>query len=83
MSARSTEAHWDAWLSMFANRNEVADEYARWLAYCLLDDVQPDFAEFNHAILRRWSMSGMQYIKARAWKIRAAASPSGTDTPDA
>jgi hypothetical protein len=58
---------WDEWLTLFANRNEVADEYARMLR---LHGVEWGGYRFvNEAILRRWSPAGLRYIKERAWKI--------------
>lgn len=58
---------WHEWLSLFANRNEVAEEYARMLRD---HGVEWDGYRFvNEAILRRWSPAGLTYIKDRAWKI--------------
>jgi len=62
---RAEEAAMDAWLRLFANRDEVADEYARWI----LNGFTDDWSQFNHAIIRRWSKSGLLYIKRRAWAI--------------
>ena len=61
------DSEWDEWISLFANRNEVAEEYARWLRAYGKDWTQA--AKFNEAILRRWSPAGLRYIKERAWKI--------------
>ena len=65
-----TEQDYDEWIALFANRNEMAEEYAvlmsangmKWEGYKLI----------NEAILRRWSMAGLRYIKERAWKALAA-----------
>ena len=62
-----TEADWDDWLSLFANRNEVAAVYAEMLrSHAAGSGV---YASVNQAIVRRWSMAGLRYIKERAWKI--------------
>ena len=62
------DAEMDEWLSLFANRNEVAEEYARALRIHGVNGSY-DYAPFNHAILRRWSPAGLRYITERAWKI--------------
>lgn len=49
------------------NRGEMAAVYARYL-----DERDIDWSAVNSAILTRWSMSGLGYIKERAWKIRGA-----------
>ena len=64
-------ADYDEWLSLFANRNEVADEYANLLAV-YVEDPGFDWSAVNHAILRRWSIAALRYIKARAWKLEEA-----------
>lgn len=63
----STDGDYDEWLALFANRNEVAEDYARALSR--YGPVWEGYAPVNQAILRRWSMSGLKYIKERAWKI--------------
>lgn len=61
---------WDEWLSLFANRNEVAEEYASQMRQLGAGFSEwPGWREFNAAILRRWSPAGLAYIKERAWKI--------------
>lgn len=57
----------DDWIRLFANRNDLAEEYAT-----MLRRNGPSWGgwrEINEAILRRWSMAGLKYIKTRAWKI--------------
>jgi len=63
----SVDREYDEWLRLFANRNEVADAYAQMLRQngASWDGYKP----VNEAILRRWSPSGLAYIKTRAWKI--------------
>jgi hypothetical protein len=57
---------WDEWLRLFANRNEVAEEYAKMLRRW---GLSADYRGVNEAILQRWSPAGLKYIKTRAWKI--------------
>lgn len=44
-------------------RAQVADTYA-----ILIKKGHKDFAEINTAILKRWSPSGLLWIKTEAWK---------------
>ena len=62
------EQSWDDWMRLFANRNEVAEVYADALRYEGLGSEW--WRGFNEAIVRRWSLYGLKYIKARAWKIK-------------
>lgn len=65
-SSLTPEEH-DEWIRLFANRNDLAEEYAATLRQC--GPSWEGWHEINEAILRRWSMAGLKYIKARAWKI--------------
>lgn len=65
----SDEEH-DEWLLLFANRNEVAQEYAELLVSN--GPLWPGWKQINAAIMRRWSIAGLTYIKERAWKIAKA-----------
>ena len=64
---RAPAAYWDEWLRLFANRDEVAEEYADVLRSTGVD--WGGWREFNAAILRRWSPAGLRYIKEKAWKL--------------
>jgi hypothetical protein len=44
-------------------RQQVADTYA-----ILIRKGHKDFKAINEAILKRWSMSGLLWIKTQAWK---------------
>lgn len=46
-------------------RKDVALSYA----LCIKSTQQVDFAAINAAIINRWSVSGLVFIKERAWKI--------------
>ena len=62
-------AGWDEWLSLFANRDDVAREYAACLS--VYGSEWPQWSGFNAAILRRWSPAGLRYIKDKAWRLVA------------
>ena len=67
--ASAYEQAMDEWVALFANRDEMAEEYAACLSQFPADwDRWP---EFNAAIVRRWSPAGLQYIKTKAWKDNA------------
>lgn len=69
MSAPTPKEQWyDEWLSLFANRDEVARQYARLIS------PKPVVAlsEVDAAILRRWSPSALDYIKLRARRLEAS-----------
>ena len=58
-------------------RAAAAREYAQVIA-AYLDDPssmsnpsQPKIAQLNDAILKRWSASGLDWIKREAWKIHS------------
>ena len=46
-------------------RNSLALTYAM----ALHSDNPTDWGKVNEAILNRWSFSGLEYIKTRAWKL--------------
>ncbi|HJR00963.1 MAG TPA: hypothetical protein VKA83_04995 [Methylomirabilota bacterium] len=47
-------------------RDDVAVDYA---AALLAYGPSGEWREINEAILARWSMSGLNYIKTQAWKL--------------
>ncbi len=55
-----------------AKRKDVAMTYA----FLLRDGGNA--ARANHAILERWSMSGLQWIKRRAWQYHTGKREYGT-----
>jgi len=46
-------------------RNSIALTYA----LAMMSSEKVDWAKINQAIVERWSLSGLEYIKKRAWKI--------------
>jgi len=57
----------DEWVRLFANRDDLSEEYAVLLRRN--GAMWDGWEVLNRAILRRWSMAGLHYIKRRAWKI--------------
>lgn len=58
-------------LVAIADKRMFRDDIALDYALCL-NDPEVDWRRVNEAILDRWSMAGLRYIKARAWKIVGA-----------
>lgn len=48
------------------NRDSVALTYAMAMA----SSEPTDWKAVNESIMKRWSVSGLKYIKERAWKLR-------------
>jgi len=48
-----------------ATRNDVARTYAS----CIRRREEVDFAAVNRAIVDRWSLHALKYVKAKAWRI--------------
>ena len=46
-------------------RDSVATTYA----FCIRQNEECDFPTINRAIIDRWSVSALEYIKQRAWKL--------------
>lgn len=60
----------DRWVAQFKTRDEAAEAYAD-----LLQTRPADWGVWpilNVALMDRWSMSALTYIKEKAWKIAAA-----------
>lgn len=55
--------------------NEIADkqfkrkDIALTYAISLKSSDETDYAKVNNAIIQRWSLSGLVYIKELAWKM--------------
>jgi len=47
-----------------SKRNDIAMTYA----FCISSREKPNFGKINRAIVQRWSRSGLDYIKRRAWR---------------
>ena len=44
------------------------DDVALTYAFALRQPGEVDWAKVNHAIIDRWSLSALKYIKEQAWK---------------
>ena len=66
----ATPAQFDDWVRLFANRDDMADEYASLLTHYGRPEWE-GWRPLNEAILRRWSPSGLRYIKTKAWRAAA------------
>lgn len=60
------------WVALFASRNEMAVGYAGILR--MGGTGWSRWSDLNAVIIERWSPSGLEYIKRRAWKLAAGAS---------
>lgn len=45
------------------------DEITLTYAFYISSNQKPDFGKINRAIVTRWSVSALNYIKKKAWKI--------------
>jgi hypothetical protein len=59
----------DALLWDIKNQEVKRDSVAATYALALQTSVSTDWLKVNQAIIARWSMSGLEYIKKRAWKL--------------
>ncbi len=58
-------------LEEIANPKMTRNAVALTFAYCIRQrgEDEIDFKKINQAILARWSLSSLDYIKKRAWAI--------------
>jgi len=56
-------------LNLINNRNTTRDALAHAYADGIAADRPPNWAVVNRLIMARWSPSGLEYIKRKAWKI--------------
>jgi hypothetical protein len=64
----------DRFVAAFPSRNSMASAYADYLRECGAE--WPTWPALNLAIIDRWSVSGLNYIKQKAWNdISAPRSP--------
>jgi len=69
VSAANEQTAMDRYVAGFKNRDEMAVEYARIMRE---QGLQHAYLPLNLAIMDRWSKSGLEYIKTKAWKLAAA-----------
>ncbi len=51
-------------------RKDIAQRYSIRYSIALKSNTEIDWPRINKAIIKRWSMSGLRYIKDMAWKMR-------------
>ena len=56
-------------LREIADERMTRDDVALSYAFALRQADECDFSAINHAILDRWSMAALRYIKAKAWRL--------------
>ncbi len=66
---RCTQGVMDEWVALFASRDELAVEYALLLKLC---PSLPKWPSMNHAIVDRWSVAALIYIKRKARRLVTA-----------
>ena len=59
----------DALIWDIRNSEVKRDSVSATYALALQSSEPTDWAKVNHAIIERWSLSGLEYIKERAWKL--------------
>jgi hypothetical protein len=55
-------------LAEIADRKMTRDDVAITYAFCIRQQQTDRIAEINRAIVDRWSISALGYIKRKAWK---------------
>ena len=66
----TSDADADEWVSLYSSRNDLAWDYLDLLRTLPADSLT--WKVLNEAIVRRWSLAGLRYIKEKAWKIARA-----------
>jgi len=56
-------------LREIADKRMTRDDVKLTYAYCIRQGETDRIAEVNHAILERWSMAALRYIKEGAWRL--------------
>jgi hypothetical protein len=58
-----------ALLEEIADKRMQRDDVAMTYAFALRQRADINWAEVNQAIIHRWSLSALKYIKEKAWKL--------------
>jgi hypothetical protein len=61
-------------------RDDLVPGYTRWLQAMQAGKGVPACASVNHAIIDRWSLAALEYVKRKAWKALDEAPPSPDDS---
>jgi hypothetical protein len=70
-------------LREIADKRMTRDDVALTYAFAIRQQGQwsgdeVDYAKVNRAIMERWSMAALKYIKEKAWRLVAAQQRGGT-----
>jgi len=57
-------------LQEIADKDVSRDSIAITYACCMDSTENSDFAKINRAIVKRWSLSALAYIKKEAWELK-------------
>ena len=63
-------------LREIADTRLTRDDVALTYAFAIRQQAGMDWPVVNRAVVERWSLSALRYIKERAWKL--ATSPAGS-----
>lgn len=70
-------------LREIADSHLTRDDVALTYAMAMRGGEEVDWSKVNHAILDRWSMAALRYVKTEAWKLVQPAPEAGdTSTGD-
>ena len=69
-TAPVTVHRWSGGVEAPPTRDEVAVEYVSLIR--ANGTTWTGYAEINKAIMRRWSMAALRYIKEKAWRLATA-----------
>lgn len=59
---------WYSWENIISTA-KTRDEAASLYAYVRKHEPETNWTAINTAIINRWSLSGLEYIKKLAWKM--------------
>lgn len=70
-------------VTQLLRESPTRDDAAQLYAACLSNyGPDADWRSINEAVIDRWSLSGLRYVKDRAWKLCGADSqPEETTSP--
>ncbi len=71
----------DTMLSALKAPELTRDIIALTYAFALRSSEDVDFGKVNRAIMDRWSVAGLEYIKRKAWKLVDEKRAAHTEEP--
>ena len=58
----------EAFVAKIAHPAHKRDDVALWYEQSLRERWNVDYKEINHAIIQRWSIAALRYVKDKAWR---------------